>query len=187
MLEKLRKALGGEPTKPAETLEVKLDTAEIQVAIEAAVNEVRVEFDAYKQSADAAMAEAADKVTALQAELAEMAGKLAAAQAALDAADEEAMKAAAEAAALKLAARNDRVIAALGTERAAAVMKATEGMDDAAFEAVVTALGVGAAAEAAAPLFNEVGVDAQADAGKVVEESKEMKLLKAKYQPQGKK
>jgi hypothetical protein len=39
---------------------------------------------------------------------------------------------------------------------------------------------VSAAVEAASPLFKEVGVDAQADAGQAVE-SKEMKILRKKY------
>ena len=183
MLEALRKALGSKEAaaKPVETLEVKLDTAEIQAAIQAAVDGVKVEFDAYKQSADAAMAEAAERVTALQAELAEMAGKLSEAQAALEAAEAAKVDAAAQAAAAKLAARNERLVASLGTERAAAVMTATEGMEDAAFEAVVAALGVAAAAEAASPLFTEAGVDAKADASTVVEESAEMKILREKY------
>jgi GTP cyclohydrolase III len=72
---------------------------------------------------------------------------------------------------LKLAARKEKVVASLGTERADALLKVTEGMDDAAFEAVVSALGVSAAVEAASPLFKEVGVDAKADATKVREES----------------
>jgi oligoendopeptidase F len=77
MLETLRKALGGkEATKPVETLEIKLDTAEIQAAIQAAVDGVKAEFDEYKQTADAAMADAAAKITGLQGELAEMAVKL---------------------------------------------------------------------------------------------------------------
>lgn len=180
MLETLRKALGGkEATKPDQT-EVKLTAEDVTAAVQAAVAELNGKFDEYKQTADAAMAEAAEKITGLQGELAAMAGKLTEAQAALDAADEEAVKAAQEAAALKLTARKEKVVASLGTERAEALLKATEGMNDAAFEAVASALGVSAAVEAAAPLFNEVGVDAQADASKVVE-SPEMRILKNKY------
>lgn len=180
MLETLRKALGGkEATKPDQT-EVKLTTEDVTAAVQAAVAELNGKFDEYKQTADAAMAEAAEKITGLQGELAAMAGKLTEAQAALDAADEEAVKAAQEAAALKLTARKEKVVASLGTERAEALLKATEGMDDAAFEAVASALGVSAAVEAASPLFKEVGVDAQADASKIVE-SPEMRILKNKY------
>lgn len=186
MLETLRKALGGkEAVKPVETLEIKLDTAEIQAAIQAAVTEVKAEFDTYKQTADAAMAEAAEKLNTLQAELAEMAGKLTEAQAALVAADTAKLDAANLAAALKLSARKEKLVASIGTERADALMQATEGMEDAAFEAVAAALGVGIEAESKSELFTEVGTDAQADGSKVTE-SKEMQILRAKYKHSGK-
>jgi hypothetical protein len=50
------------------------------------------------------------------------------------------VKAVQEAAALKLTARKEKVVASLGTERAEALLRATEGMDDAAFEAVLPPL-----------------------------------------------
>lgn len=181
MLDKLKKALGGkEAAKPVEQLEVKLDTTEVQAAIDAAVATVSAEFGEFKTSAEAAMLEAAEKITSLEAALAE-------ANAALEAANADKAQAVVDAAALKAAARKEKVIAAVGTERAPALLTVTEGMEDAAFDAVLSALSTGAKAEAESPLFTEVGVDAQADTAKVVEsESAEMKILKAKYKPKKK-
>lgn len=179
MLDALKKALGHKTVEA--TMEVKLTAEDVMAAVQAAVAELKVEFDTYKTTADAAMAEAAEKVTGLQAELADMAAKLAEANAALASAETAKVAAAAEAAAAKLSARKEKLVAALGTERADALMKVTEGMEDAAFDAVISALGVAASVEAEDPMFNEAGVDAKADAGKVVEESKEMKILRAQY------
>lgn len=190
MLKELQKALGITPKveATAPTLEVKISAEDVQAAIAVAVESLRAEFDEYKQTAEAMVAAADEQVALLKAEI-ETLGQaltatetaLAEAQAALDAADEEAMKAAAEAAAAKLEARKEKVIGIVGTERADALLKVTEGMDDAAFEAVVAALGVGVEAEAKAPLFKEVGVDAEADTAKVVGETAEMRILKNKY------
>jgi hypothetical protein len=180
MLETLRKALGGkEAAKQPEQTEVKqLSAEDVTVAVQAAVAELQGQFDEFKQNAEAAMAEAAEKITGLQAELTE-------AKAALDAADAAKAEAEATALAARAKARKEKVVAAIGTERADALLAVTEGMDDAAFEAVVGALGASTETEAAKPLFNEVGADGGADAAKV-EESPEMKILRAKYKTEQK-
>lgn len=189
MLDALKKALGSkEAAKP--TLEVKFSDeqmAAIQADIAAAVAVARAEFEDYKQTAEAMVAAAEEQVATLTAQLAEANEKLGAAAAAI--VDSEAAKQAAEASALaaKLAVRKEKVVAAIGTARADALLTVTEGMDDAAFDAVLAALGAKADAEAADPLFNEVGVEAQADPAQVTnEESKEMKILREKYKTQGK-
>lgn len=153
-----------------ETLTVKIDASEVQAEIEklqAQVDAVTAEFGAKLEEAAAALAEMTAKFEAAQAELATLAAEKA--------------EMVANARAVKLAARKEKVVAAIGTEKADGLMLATEGLDDAAFEAVVSALAGSVDAEAKTELFSEVGVAAEADAAKVVEESEEMKLLKQKY------
>lgn len=182
MLKELQKALGIKPkAEEGAGLVVKLNTEDIQAAIDAAIAELRVEFDAFKQTAEELAAHEQEVIAAMAAELDATKAALVEAQAALTAATAE--KTAAEAAALatKLAVRKEKLVASIGTERADALLKVTEGMDDAAFEAVVSALGVSAAVEAASPLFQEVGAEGKANAAKVTEESPEMKILKKKY------
>lgn len=179
MLKSLQKVLS--KTEP----EVKLSAEDIQAAVAQALEGVKAEFEEFKQTAEALLAASEEKVAGLQAELADLAGKLAEAQSALEAANAEKAKAEADGLAVKLAARKEKLVAALGTERADALLKVTEGMEDVAFEAVVAALGVSAAAEANSSMFTEAGVDAQADTAAVME-TPEMKALRAKYQNQGK-
>lgn len=180
MLKELQKALGlGKPeaAKPAEATEslaITVDTTAIQAAIDAAVTELRVEFDAFKETAEGMVASLSEELTATKT-------ALEAAQAALGAAEAKEAELVATAETKRLAARKELVVAAVGTERADALLTATEGLDEAAFSAVVSALGVSATVEAASPLFTEVGVTAEADTASVVAESKEMSILKKKY------
>lgn len=178
MLKELQKALG---IKPAEKQAVGADVEAAVAELSATLDAARAEFEEFKQTAEALLAAADGERAELTAQLAEANKKLADATAAFTSA--EAAKAEAEAAALavKLDARKEKVIAAVGTERADALLTVTEEMDDAAFDAVLSAIGLGVKAEAESPLFNEVGVAGEADAAKVVEESTEMKILKKKY------
>lgn len=167
MLKALQKAVGIKPEANAEL-----------TALQAEFNEFKETAEALMAAAEEREAELAAKLEEANAKLAEVAEAVAAAEAAKAQAEADALAAVEAALAAKLAARKDKLIAAVGTERADALL-ALE-MDDAAFEAVVAALGVSAAVEAASPLFNEAGVDAQADAAQVVE-SAEMRILKAKF------
>lgn len=118
----------------------------------------------------------------LQGKFAELSGKYEQAQAALSAIEAEKAEMIAAAAAAKAEARKEQVVAAIGTEKADGFLLATEGLDDTAFAAVLSALVGSGQTEAQSPLFQEVGVTAEVNA-EVVEggESKEMQLLKAKY------
>lgn len=178
MLKALQKALGVQPKAE----EVAGPAVEAAVAeLSATLDATRAEFDEFKQTAEALLVAADAEKAELVAKLEEANAKLAAAADVL--ASAEADKEAAEAAALaaKLNARKEKVLAAVGTERADALLQVTEEMDDAAFDAVLSAIGLGAKAEAESQMFNEVGVAAEADAAKVVDESPEMKILKKKY------
>lgn len=64
----------------------------------------------------------------------------------------------------KMDARLAALEANLGTEKAPALMSATEGMDDEQFAAICSALGSASAAEAGSELFKEVGVETKAEA-----------------------
>lgn len=114
-----------------------------------------------KQAQEAFSAQAAD-MQAMQELMEEMSSKLEQASAALAAT--EAAKAAlvAEAAAKRLTARKERIEAAIGTEKAPALLAATETMEDAAFEAVVSALAGSVEQEAKGKMFTETGVAAEA-------------------------
>jgi peptidoglycan hydrolase CwlO-like protein len=130
----------------------------------------------------AALASQSEALEAVTGKLAEMQSKFEGAQAALDAV--EATKAAlvADAKAVRLQARKDAIVASVGTDKADALLAATDLLDDVSFKAVVNAMAVSFEKEAATPLFKEVGLSAEASAPDVVEESAEAKLLKAKYQ-----
>jgi hypothetical protein len=156
--------------KVIETLELRVDTTEMQ----AVIADLQAQVDAVK-------AEFGVKLDASVAALAEMTGKFEGAQAALVAlaAEKEAMVAAA--AATKLNARKAKIEAAIGTEKAAGLMAATEGLEDAQFDAVISALVGSVNAEANTSLFKEVGVTAEADATKIVTESAEMRILKQQF------
>lgn len=165
-----------------------LDMFKKRLGVEAATDVVALalhealqqEFSAFKEKSEKSLAETLSQKQ-------ELAAQLEAAQARLAeleqfAADAEAAKQAllAEAEAKRLQVRKDQIVAAVGTARADALMTATEALDEAAFNAVVSALTVTAQTEKQSVMFTETGVSGSADATKV-EESPEMKILKARY------
>jgi uncharacterized membrane-anchored protein YhcB (DUF1043 family) len=178
MLKELMKALGKSDAPAAEVKPVTTDmTIKLDVsAVQAELDKVKAEFEAFQ-------ATTTELVTQAEAVITDLTAKLGEATAALAAVEAEKAALAAEAEAKRLASRKEKVEAAIGTEKAAGLLAATENLDDAAFEAVVSALAGSVDAEASTSLFKEVGVTAEADAAKVVEESAEMKILKQKYQP----
>lgn len=173
MLEKFKKKLGieGQAQEVASVEAAAADLSAIQAELTEALSQVTTANELIAEMTEAHAAEVAN----LKAEIE-------AAKAALDAIEAEKAEMIAKAEAAKLAARKEKVVAAIGTEKAEGLMAATGHLDDAAFEAVVSALAGSVEAEASSDLFKEVGVDAEVDAAKVVEESEEMKLLKQKYQ-----
>jgi hypothetical protein len=195
LLSRLLKAVTGKeqavqaaaPEVVEEVIEAVADAVEAPVEAVAAVAEqvadlvLTVDASAVQAELTALQTKFEGIVATAEAALAEMTAKYEGAQAALTAlaAEKEAMLAAHAAA--KLAARMSKIEAAIGTEKAAGLMAATEGLEDAAFEAVVSALVGSVNAEANTSLFKEVGVTAEADATKIVTESAEMRILKQKY------
>lgn len=184
MLKSLMKAVGiGEQ---ADTAKADTETnAELQttisLAVTAAVEGLVAEFEAFKETAEAMVAQAGEINSLLAAQLAEATTKLADTENRLSAAYELIGSLSDDAECKRVATRQDKIVAAVGELKAPALLAATDSLDDAAFDAVVSALVGGVAAEAASPLFTEVGVTAEVDASKIVVESKEMQILKKKY------
>ncbi|MDE3023520.1 MAG: hypothetical protein KGI54_17000, partial [Pseudomonadota bacterium] len=149
---------------------------------QAATPAVDSELAAQLKQAQESLASQQADFQAMQELMEELSTKLQKAEAALQ--DNQAAKEAliAEAKAKTLAARKEKVMAAIGeNEKADKLLVATEGMDDEAFTAVVSALAGSVEKEAQSEMFKEVGVAAQADAAKVVEKSAVMKALQEKY------
>ena len=125
----------------------------------------------------AQLASANETLVASQSQFAELTAKFEAAQTQL--ADIAAAKAALEVEAkqAKLTARKEKVEASIGTANAAAVLAATEGLEDAQFEAIVGAMAKSFETEASSNMFTETGVAAEAA---VVEDADPVKSLAAK-------
>ena len=157
------------------------DEATEQVSENVGVAEVQAEMAELKAQVETITEAFTEKLEQAASALKEMTEKYEAAQAALSAIEAEKAGMVAAALAAKLAARKEKVVATIGTEKADALLAATENLDYAAFSAVVSALAGSVEAEADTELFKEVGVDAELDATKVEKESKEMKLLQEKY------
>lgn len=155
-------------------------TPAADVATEA-VAALQADFDAFKASAALELATAtANLETALTA-VQEADARVVEMQAALDAVAAEQEKALAAAEAAKLQTRKEKIEATVGSEKADALMTATTGLDDTAFDAVLAAMTTASTNEAKSKMFTERGAAAEVDANKVVELSAEMKLLQDKY------
>lgn len=175
-----------EAVAPAEVVEAVVEAVEAAATVAGveAVAEQVVETLTLAVDASAIQAELAsvqEQLTGLVSALTEMTAKYEGAHAALTALTAEKELLLAAQAAAKMTARMGKIEAAIGTEKAAGLMAATEGLEDAAFEAVVSALAGSVDAEAKTGMFQEVGATGQPDAAKIVEESAEMKILKQKY------
>lgn len=172
MLKNLQKALGLAPEAPKTELSVE--------TLQASLATLTADFEAFRAEADATAAQAEAALAALSAELSTAQANALALANKLAAVEAEKLAAVADAEAKRLTARKEKVEAAVGTEKSVALLAATEALDDAAFEAVVSALGTSLDAEAQSKLFNEQGADVQADKSVVVE-SAEARILKDKY------
>jgi chromosome segregation ATPase len=148
-------------------------------AISAELETLRTEFEQHKETAETLLTEATSQVENLKVEKEQLVASLAEATAKLEelkqfaeAAEAEKARLIAEAETARLAARKEKIVAAVGTERADALMTATEALDDAAFSAIVDAMNVSATVEASSEMFTEIGAGAKADASKVEDADK---------------
>src|SRR5438874_5791875 len=151
MKDTLKRMLGITPApaqaeQPKEdvTMEVTEASGDVVQAVAEAPTVDVAELQASLAASVAALAEANSKIAELTADVA-AAVEFNAARA----------KAAADAA---LAVRKEKIVAAVGTEKADALMTATASMDDGAFDAVMSAVATTQVAEANAALFKEVGI-----------------------------
>ena len=83
----------------------------------------------------------------------------------------------------KLATRKSTLLAAVGTARGEALYKGAEDMSDAHFAVVMQAVGMAQVKEKADPLFNEAGIEAEADIAKTSGQTAVLDYLKALYAP----
>lgn len=170
------------------------------VAVTEATASLQAEFDAFKLEAGTqieasatallqaveTVKEADTKITDLQTSLTAATNKLTAFQAFADqaAAEKLALEVTAETA--RMDARKVKIVAAVGTAKADALMASTQTLADADFESIVSALGTSVATEAKTKLFSEIGVAGETDTARVTEgQSSVMAILLAQNKTQG--
>lgn len=166
MLEKLKKQLGiiDTPVDMAELADVKSQLTQLQEALAGKDTELSdlaaklATFEAEKAALEAALATAIEHSQKLESDVKEAAEKQLAA---------------------KLEARKAKLEATLGSEKVNAVFEATKELEDAAFNAVVTAMATSVEVEAQSELFKEAGVAGDAEPAK--EMTAEERILRAKY------
>ena len=158
-----------------------------QATTEKVVTDMTTEKDQVALATDTTTAEltaqlstVTEAMTTLQAQFAELTNKYMAAEAALAAsADAQAMLVA-QAAAAKLATRSTSLSAIMGDVKGPATAAKLEALDDTSFAVVLDSYAASYAAEEKSEMFVEKGVAAEATPVAEVEESAEMKLIKAK-------
>jgi len=177
MLDKLKKA--AKQVFTAQTDEVMPILAEvINEDIKLDSEGMQAEFSALKTSFDSqasVLGKLTEEFSKLQAEASNYKQELDAALSLINSLEKENKD-------TKMSARKSVVEASIGTEKAGAFLAATEGLDDAAFNAIASALASSLEVEANSPMFKEVGVTGKTQGEHVAnEETKEMKILKKKY------
>lgn len=154
-----------------------------------ATKEGQTEMAAENKTAElqALLESATTTLSATQSKLSEMTALYESAKSSLKGFEDANAALVAEANQKRLDARRAKVEASVGTSKAPALLAATESLDDAAFEAIVSAMSTNLDAEASTESFKEVGSSAPEDKTLYVpvkegEETLEAKNLKAKYQ-----
>lgn len=147
MLDGLKKKLG---IVPNEQQPVEAVTDKLEVTLNVTETEEFKTLLSQFEEQTAQLQVAQDQISALQTSLEQFAEAKAQAEA-------DAIK-------TKMEARMASLSKDVGDERAAKVLAATEGMDDASFEAIASALKMSAVEEAKSEMFTEQGVSAEAPA-----------------------
>jgi hypothetical protein len=150
-----------------------------------ALTELQANFDAFQAEANGLLVVAEAQISELNAQLQEAQAALEAAnaqieqlQAAAQVAEDAAAQAAAAEAALRVQARTDKLVAAVGTEKAPALLAAFEDMDDAKFDSVLAAMQGQIEAEAKSAMFVETGAAAEVIAPV---ENETLRILQERY------
>lgn len=176
MLDAIKKKLG---ISPAATEAVADATESLNLVVDASA--VSTELSVMRTEFEAGITKRTSEFEAARDALAEMTVNFETAQAALNALSAEKAELAISAETAKTSARKAKVVMAIGTEKADGLMLATQGLEDAAFDAVISALAGSVDAEAKTSLFTESGVEAEADTAKLVVENPTAKLIRQKY------
>lgn len=168
MLDRLKKQLGiQENTVSPELSVLQEQLANLQSQFEGVQSNLEnavatiTELTANKENLEAALADALEANAALKSSI--------------ESAEEKQLQA-------TLATRKAKLDAAVGTEKSTAAFEALKGLEDAAFNAVVTAMATSVEVEAQSELFKEAGVAGDAEPAKQM--TVEEKLLRAKYNKQ---
>lgn len=158
--------------------------ASVEAAVAEATSALQAEYSEFKATAEEVLAATESQLSEATAALAEAATRITELEASLAVVAAEKQAAAESAEVARLALRQEKIVAAVGEgERADALRAATEGMEDAAFDAVLAAVGATFVAESKSALFTEVGVAAEADASKAMQSNGTRRILEEKYGP----
>jgi hypothetical protein len=177
MLNHLKKYFSTQVEQPTAQADIEKEVVNMTTATEQPIAAENTSADLVAQLASSTSA-----LTELQAAFAELTTKFEAAQAALAVVENEKKELATKAAEARLVARKEKIVAAVGTSQADALMAAVGGLEDAQFNAVVSAMATSREAEAKTEAFQEVGVSGNADASKLaVEKSALEAKLEEKY------
>jgi hypothetical protein len=181
MLNKFKQFLSGNTDITPAQADIEKEVVNMTTATE---QPIAADFASTDASADlvAQLATSTSALTELQAAFAELTTKFEEAQADLAVVENEKKELATKAEEARLVARKEKIVAAVGTSQADALMAAVGGLEDAQFNAVVSAMATSREAEANTEAFQEIGVSANADASKVaVEKSALEAKLEEKY------
>jgi hypothetical protein len=149
-----------------------------------AYTSLQVEFDQFKTEAAIATGVLTEQLEEQVKKNTELTAKIQELSAFAEAAEAEKVRLAEEAKQKLASDRKEKIVAAVGTEKADALVAATEGMDEAAFNAVMSAVTVAGEKESKSAMFNEVGASADVEADKVNNESAEMRIIREKNERQ---
>lgn len=153
MLDKFKKLIGSDQEAKQED-NLKVDSEAI-AALNAELDQFKLEASQLLEASKLENEKLSADLKTTQEALIEAKGKLKEIEEAKAAAEKQALE-------TKLAIRREKIVAAIGTDKADGLMAATEGLDDAGFDAIVSALAGSVKAEANTELFKEAGVDAKA-------------------------
>jgi hypothetical protein len=139
-----------------------VEVAEVEATANEAVTKLQADFDAFKAEAETNLAKSEAALTQAIATIKEADAKVAELTAKLEAMQAEKVAAAKEAEEKRLAARLEKIKAAVGSEKAESLMAATSDLTDDKFEAVVGAMTGAIDAESNSSMFTEQGATGNA-------------------------
>lgn len=181
MLNAIKKKFFNAASAEKEAVDMKQETPQPNLAASDTAAQLATALDSMaKQAAD--LQALTELVTEMSEKFNAASMALETTQAALQASEDAKVALVAQAAAARLEARSKAVVDAIGTEKAPALLAATEQLGDEQFNAIVGAMAQSFEKEAQSPLFKEVGVSASADPVEVDPVAKLAASLAAQFQ-----